>query len=263
MPTELYTSLTVAQFLKAQAFLKDTELDNNIDVIYATDVGSIAYGLNFPECPLDIRFVYRSKDIADHFMLKDKINQFSARSHGINATGFNVTKALSLGMRSDPLVVDMLQSQHIYKNNKLFYEGFSKAMLTFCPQTLARFHYNALNRIIDERFKGVPANVTSTYIDAIYHAMAIKWLIKSPHIEPPLNLQELIKRDNTPDATSNLLQVALTMHKEDGNVTYSSPTIFSLFKCYKNWAPKLIDALPTKQPNLDALRDVHYKTILG
>jgi hypothetical protein len=245
-------------------FLKDIESDHSINVVYAADVGPISYGLEHKEIKPIIRFIYKHQDLEDHFVLKNQSTNFKAKNADFMAEGIYVTKAMSQLMRSEVDIFSVIQSGIIYKPNSIFYTGLAAAGLSFCPQSLAQSHLSKLNKLTKNSFTAGSLSTAGAYAEGIYHAMSIKWLMRSPQSRPLQNIQALLNRDESKEDIRKLMDDVMTHVKTAGiDSEYISPTLFNYLSWFPNWAPQVVARLETKPPNLNALRNLHYKTILG
>lgn len=91
--------------------------DNNVEILFAVENGSRAWGMESKDSDYDVRFVYRSA-LIDYIKLKEK-SDFIQRiwkdeSLELDMVGFDIYKFSRLLIKSNPNMVEWIESPIVY-----------------------------------------------------------------------------------------------------------------------------------------------------
>ena len=103
---------------KVKEILNQLQEKHQIDIIYAVEAGSRAWGIESEDSDYDIRFIFIHKDHKKYLSLKpvkDVIDGFSD-DRIYDWQGFDITKALRLLSQMNPSVAEWVYSPIVYKN---------------------------------------------------------------------------------------------------------------------------------------------------
>jgi len=169
--------------------LNEIAREKNIEILFAVESGSRAWGFASPDSDYDIRFVYRHK--TDWYLnlweQKDTI-QFMTEDD-LDGSGWDVRKALKLLAKSNASLLGWLFSPIIYKNSGTLLEEMKKiAEKNFNP-VAGFFHYHSMNKNFEETL-GSEQMTLKSYFYAIRTALCANWIYKKETI-PPVAFREL------------------------------------------------------------------------
>ncbi|MDR0822856.1 MAG: nucleotidyltransferase domain-containing protein [Endomicrobium sp.] len=131
--------------------LHDIEIQRQIEIIYAVESGSRAWGFASPDSDYDIRFLYVNKPKwyfsilakADNWNIKDGKND-------LDFNGWDIKKALELLLKSNMSLYEWFNSPIVYIDSpkaqefrKLSDKFWNKTSLIFSYAALARRNYKA------------------------------------------------------------------------------------------------------------------------
>ena len=132
--------------------IKEIEKRYNVQVIFAVDGGSNAYGYASPDSDIDLRFLY-DETIESYLRLnreKDVI-EIIDQNNDIEYKGFSLDKFMKLLSKSNPSILEWLNSPIIYFENTK-YENIIKAIkelaFDYFSSKRCLFHYTG-NAITD------------------------------------------------------------------------------------------------------------------
>lgn len=165
--------------------LAEIERDGNIEILFAVESGSRAWGFASPDSDYDIRFVYKRK--LDNYLSlwesKDTI-QFMTEDE-LDGSGWDLRKALTLLSKSNASFLGWLFSPVIYINRESALEEMrALAENNFSPVS-AFFHYHSMNKGFDELL-GSEEMTLKSYFYAIRTALCAKWILVNKTIPPVL-----------------------------------------------------------------------------
>ncbi|BAO75726.1 hypothetical protein WPG_1496 [Winogradskyella sp. PG-2] len=100
--------------------LSEIERDKNIDILFAVESGSRAWGFASPDSDYDIRFVYKhKKDWYLNLWEKDDTIEFMTEDD-LDGSGWDIRKALRLLAKSNASFTGWLFSPIVYRANDDF-----------------------------------------------------------------------------------------------------------------------------------------------
>lgn len=98
------------------ARLKQIEKDEDVDIFYACESGSRAWGFPSADSDYDVRFIY-SRPTDWYLSIDEKRDVIELPIvDEIDISGWDVKKALKLLRKSNPPLLEWLQSPIVYKN---------------------------------------------------------------------------------------------------------------------------------------------------
>lgn len=131
--------------------LNEIEKEKDIEILFAVESGSRAWGFESPDSDYDIRFVYKYK-LDWYLSLTEKTDtiEFMAEDD-LDGSGWDLRKALRLLNKSNASFLGWLFSPVIYRSDQKFHEELkSLAMLNF--NLIAGFHhYHSMCKNFEEK----------------------------------------------------------------------------------------------------------------
>jgi predicted nucleotidyltransferase len=173
--------------------LAATEREHGVRIVLAIESGSRAWGFASPNSDYDVRFIYarpgdwylavdleERRDVIEYPILDD-----------IDLNGWDVRKALRLFWKSNPALVEWIQSPIIYIENGCFAER-ARALL---PQVYAResgmYHYRSMAKTnYREHLRG-PQVKLKKYFYVLRPLLAVRW-IERYQSAPPIEFGKLL-----------------------------------------------------------------------
>ncbi|MBC8755437.1 nucleotidyltransferase domain-containing protein [Kordia sp. YSTF-M3] len=169
--------------------LNEIERDKNIEILFAVESGSRAWGFASPDSDYDIRFVYKHKTewYLNLWEQKDTV-QFMTEDE-LDGSGWDIRKALKLLSKSNASLLGWLFSPIVYRSSGTFLEEV-KAVATdnFNPVS-GFFHYHSMSKGFEETL-GSEEMTLKSYFYAIRTALCANWIYKNESI-PPVEFREL------------------------------------------------------------------------
>lgn len=180
--------------------LKRIELEYDVKILFACDAGSRALGFADHDSDYDIRFIYvhtldwylsieQKKDVLE-------VPKQDALSIEINPqldmSGWELTKTLRLYRKSNPSLIEWLQSKEIYLQQYSTIEKM-KAMTgnIFSEKSFIIHHINIAKRNFDAGLGKKEGNI-KLYLYILRSILTGQWIVKYGSV-PPVEFQELIQ----------------------------------------------------------------------
>jgi predicted nucleotidyltransferase len=166
-----------------------------VQILFAVESGSRAWGFASPDSDWDVRFVYarpirdyvRLKLIPDHLDYQDKEND-------IDCTGWDIRKALSLLLNGNHAIREWIRSPIVYVNFEDSIAKFSAiAERTHVKTRLMYSYRHILIKCIRDYLDLATEQVNlKKYFYGIRSTLVMKWLESNEGFVPPIELHQLL-----------------------------------------------------------------------
>ena len=240
--------------------LSEIERDKNIEILFAVESGSRAWGFASPDSDYDIRFVYKHKKDW-YFNLwdqKDSI-QFMADNDLLDGSGWDVRKSLRLLAKSNASFTGWLFSSIVYKADYDFLNDMRQlANENFNPVS-GFYHFHSMNKNFEETL-GSEKMTLKSFFYAIRTALCANWIYKNESIPPVLFKEMYTLIDSTYHSKLDELIDLKSKRIEKSNDPVESELIH-LVKAIVNENNSVKNQLVNKKPNPTDFNDLFLKTL--
>ena len=191
--SEFDSTISAAARTAIETELKHIEDDFDVQIIFAVESGSRAWGFPSPDSDYDVRFVYVHP--RDWYLSirpgRDVIER--PISDELDISGWDIKKALGLLMKPNPVMFEWLSSPIRYRWD----QDLCDRLISFCEKparsTACLYHYLNLGlRQVDLHLNADRKVLLKKYFYALRPALAIRWMRIKPGDLPPMNIQELV-----------------------------------------------------------------------
>ena len=137
---------------KIKYYLSQIEREKNIEILLACETGSRAWGFPSPDSDYDVRIIYKHNRewYLNLFEEKDTIEHFF-ENNDIDVSGWDLRKSLRLLWKSNPPLLERIQSPIIYKSDVDFLNGINKvASLTYSRIATIHHYLSMAKKMMDE-----------------------------------------------------------------------------------------------------------------
>lgn len=205
--------------------LKEIEKENDIEILFAVESGSRAWGFSSPDSDYDIRFVYKNKKnwYLSPWEKKDTIDFFTEQD--LDGSGWDLKKTLLLLSKSNTPLLEWINSSTFYfKNEKVLNLIKEIAEDCFSPIT-SSYHYLSMSKKFLELCNGDEVKLKS-YFYCLRTTLANKWIIDKDTFPPVLmaDMFELL-----PDNILVKIQNLITL-KSQKDESYLHPQDWEVFQ---------------------------------
>lgn len=165
------------------------EKENDIDILFAVESGSRAWGFASPDSDYDIRFVYKYKKewYLNLWEQKDTINFMT--DDDLDGVGWDLRKALKLLSKSNASFTGWLFSPVIYKEDASFLEALKTLAKDNFNPIAGFYHFNSMNKGFEETL-GTEEMTLKSFFYTIRTALCANWIAKK-HTIPPVEFRKL------------------------------------------------------------------------
>ncbi|ACO03574.1 MAG TPA: nucleotidyltransferase domain-containing protein [Persephonella sp.] len=170
--------------------LKNIEKNHNIKILYACESGSRAWGFESPDSDYDIRFIYVEK--LDYYLsIEQKRDTIEIIDGELDFVGWELKKALFLLRKSNPSLIEWLNSPRVYLKDEEFYKKIKKLMeKSFNPKSLMYHYFHMAKSNYREYLKGDLVKVKK-YFYVLRPIFALNWIQDKKRI-PPIEFEILL-----------------------------------------------------------------------
>ncbi|MCB9260939.1 MAG: nucleotidyltransferase domain-containing protein [Flavobacteriales bacterium] len=172
--------------------LEEIENQLGIKILWACETGSRAWGFPSPDSDFDIRLIYVHRP-EWYFTVKEKEDHLSFMMEDgmFDITGWELRKSLRLLLRSNPPLLERLQSPIVYKSM----EGFQAAMLDLAKQFYSRLatmhHYLSMAKKGMEHLESNQTFKLKSFFYVLRCSVVCRWVEQREDI-PPIVFQQAL-----------------------------------------------------------------------
>ncbi len=175
-----------------QIALQKIEQERNIQILYACESGSRAWGFPSPDSDYDIRFVY-IRPIEWYLSISDRSDHITLPidANNLDIVGWDIRKVLSLLRKSNASIFSWLQSPIVYQNRNNFLGKLQTLALPFFAPKPAMHHYLGLTRkIFQSELQKSKVNIKK-YFYVLRPLLCARWIAEKG-AAPPMLFQDLL-----------------------------------------------------------------------
>lgn len=194
------------------------ELQKGVELLYAVESGSRAWGFASPDSDYDIRFIYKH-DLDYYLSLWEQPDTIEfMTADDLDGSGWDLRKTVRLLAKSNASLLEWIFSPVVYYENEAFMQHL-RALAKDCFSPVACLHHylgttkNFMDVCEQEEVK------LKSYFYALRTALAGKWIIANNSF-PPVAFMELlpIAPQNIQEKVKELMDI-----KANQNETYLHP----------------------------------------
>lgn len=198
--------------------LKEIELQKGVEILYAVESGSRAWGFASPDSDYDIRFIYKH-DLDYYLSLWEQTDVIEFMTEDdLDGSGWDLRKTIKLLAKSNAPLLEWIYSPVVYYENEVFMNQM-RVLAKDCFSPVACLHHylgttkNFMKVCEQEEVK------LKSYFYALRTALAGKWIIER-NTFPPVDFIELlpIAPQNIQEKVKELLDI-----KANQGETYLHP----------------------------------------
>ncbi|WP_216830227.1 nucleotidyltransferase domain-containing protein [Alkalihalobacterium elongatum] len=166
--------------------LSRIEAEHEVKIIYACEAGSRAWGTASEESDYDVRFIY-IHPVSWYLSIEQKREVMDIQlTAELDMVGWDMRKTLALLKKSNPTILEWLQSRIVYHENPLIVaECKSLSKKTFSEKTCLYHYLNMAKRNAKGSFHSPDAYANvKLVLNVVKPLLACRW-IKKYHSMPP------------------------------------------------------------------------------
>jgi predicted nucleotidyltransferase len=184
-----------------QELLARIEKEKNVEILYACESGSRAWGFASPDSDYDIRFLF-AKPQADYISIHEGMESIDLPLEQglLDAGGWDLRKAAKLLGKSNGALLEWIHSPIVYREQAGFRQRWQSAALRVFQPRACIDHYRGLAKQMILQKLQADAVRAKDYLYALRATLAAEWIIAGNGI-PPVSFS-----DSFPVAPDYLLE---------------------------------------------------------
>jgi predicted nucleotidyltransferase len=238
--------------------LKEIEKSRNVNILFACESGSRAWGFASPDSDYDVRFIY-AKPLEWYVSLSEKKDSIDIMDGDFDAVGWELKKQLKLMMKSNIPALEHLFSPIIYKGNALLIDEMRSIGLECFSPIKSMFHYLSMSKKYEEKLHSETVKLKDLFY-ALRTSLAGKWILENNSLPPVIFEKMLYLVDkNLENEIRNLMEI-----KSKNGESYLHPKnneVVKLVSKLVNENNKYAKSLTSGKPNSERINSFLYKTL--
>ncbi|VXB84731.1 conserved hypothetical protein [Flavobacterium sp. 9AF] len=198
--------------------LRTIEKEKKVEILFAVESGSRAWGFASPDSDYDIRFIYK-QEVAYYLSLFEKTDVIEfMTADDLDGSGWDLRKTLRLLAKSNASLLEWIHSPIVYDQEEYFAKELKKIAENCFSPIACLHHYLGTTKNFMEACEQEKVKLKS-YFYALRTALAGKWIIEN-NTFPPVAFKELL-----PIAPQNIQEkvIELMEIKANRNESYLHP----------------------------------------
>lgn len=170
---------------KITQYLAHLEKERNIKILLACETGSRAWGFPSPDSDYDVRLLYVHQK--DWYLSlsegKDTIDVM-LENNDLDFSGWDLRKSLRLLKKSNPPLLERIQSPIIYTCDEDFLSDINEIAKAFYSRIATMHHYLSMSKKCYEEVIAAPEYKLKKLFYALRTAVVCKWITERNDIPP-------------------------------------------------------------------------------
>jgi len=247
---------------KIKKYLSQLEEEKKIKILLACETGSRAWGFPSPDSDYDVRIIYVHEQ--DWYLsLKEKKDtiEWMLENNDLDITGWDLRKVLRLLWKSNPPLLERIQSPIIYKVDAKFLKEINALATSYYSKIATMHHYLSMAKKTYEELDPQEYKLKKLFY-ALRASTACKWIVDTPEI-PPIEFCIMLDRLNIPAAIKTRIQelIALKSGKGEGYLHSGENEIFEFISTNISNAESVANSLPAAKGQFEELDNIFRTTL--
>lgn len=248
---------------KILQYLQQIQDEKGIEILLACETGSRAWGFPSPDSDYDVRFIYRHKK--EWYLSlneqKDTIEKMFENNE-FDLSGWDLKKSLNLLWKSNPPLLERIQSPIIYISDNEFLNGINDLAKNTYSKIATMHHYLSMSKKMYSEVKDNQSVKLKKLFYALRTSIACKWIIEKEEI-PPIVFQKMLKEldieENVRERIYELIDLKATKNEE---YFHSEEIAINnlIEKCIQD-AENVANSLPSAKGKIEDLNSFFLKNL--
>ncbi len=243
--------------------IADIEKSRNIQVLWACETGSRAWGFASTDSDYDIRIIYvHKKDWYLSLSEKRDSIELMLDNNDIDITGWDLKKSLNLLRKSNASILERIQSPIIYKADPDFISELRGLAPTWYSKIACMHHYLSMSKKFISELEADREFKLKKFFYALRSASVCKW-ITDKETMPPIEFEKIYTNLNLdPKAVSRIEELIVLKSKIGESYMHAGEEmLLKLIKNFVEEAEKVKNHLPTSRGESEELSSLLRKYI--
>ena len=184
----------------------------DVTVLYACESGSRAWGFESIDSDYDVRFIYLRRTLRYLSIKRQRDVIEKSPDNGIDVSGWDLIKALELFRKSNPPLLEWIQSPIVYRSTSALVERLQGLLPQYYSPKACMYHYlHMADGNFREYLKGAEV-WTKKYFYVLRPVLACLWIEKGLGVVPT-EFHKLLEGVVTDGALKDEIDALLTAKK--------------------------------------------------
>lgn len=244
-------------------YLSDLESKEEIKILLACETGSRAWGFPSPDSDFDVRIIYKHKKSWYLGLTEEKDTiEYFLDNNEIDISGWDLRKSLRLLWKSNPPLLERIQSPIVYRVDQDFLKGINLiAQETYSRIATIHHYLNMAKKAFDEVANSEEYKLKKFFY-ALRASVACFWILEREEI-PPIEFGKLLHGLDLP---RNLIEriIELIDLKSTSSETYlhkGEAELIDFMKTCIERADCESQKLPASKGKMSVLNEFFIKTL--
>ncbi len=249
---------------RIKTYLSEIEEEKNIKILLACETGSRAWGFPSPDSDYDVRIIYMHK--TEWYLSlneqKDTIERMLDNNE-IDITGWELRKTLRLLLKSNPALLERLQSSILYKIDASFLTEMQNLAGQCYSRISTMHHYLSMSKKCFAEVKESSKYKLKKMFYALRASMACKWILENDEM-PPISFLKMMDGVNLNKALHHriLELIELKATKSESYFHTGEEVIFQFIEDTIEEATLKGKKLPAGKGSMELLNTMFRKTLV-
>lgn len=248
---------------KIKKYLSVLEEEKGIEILLACETGSRAWGFPSPDSDYDVRIIYKHEK--DWYLSlveeKDTIEIF-LNNNEIDISGWDLRKSLRLLWKSNPPLLERIQSPIIYKAS----DDFLNDIHSIAKKTYSRIatihHYLSMAKNTFDEVVNSQEYKLKKFFYALRASVACLWILEKEELPPIEFSKMLIGLDLEAHLTSRIDElIKLKSKMSESYLHKGEQELFEFIKRSIERAENESKSLPASKGQMNDLNEFFRKTL--
>lgn len=238
--------------------LKTLATNKKVDILFACESGSRAWGFASPDSDYDVRFVY-THPLKWYLSISEGRDTIDVMDGDFDAVGWELRKKLRLLKKSNVPALEHLFSPIIYIEESASIKELRGIAVDCFSPVACMHHYLSMSKKYEEKLSGETVKLKDLFY-ALRTALAGKWILEHNTIPPVIfgKMLSLVKKDEA-DEIRKLMSI-----KSVNSESYLHPKnkkVTDLITSVLDTNEKYAKSLSGGKPNIERIDGFLYKTV--
>lgn len=154
-----------------------------VQILYACETGSRAWGFPSPDSDYDVRFIYMHK--TDWYLSLGRRKDVVERMEGdLDITGWDLRKSLQLLKKGNVPLIERFQSPIAYYGNPEFVAAFQSLIKAYYSPTAAFYHHYSLAKKVWADIRDAKAYKLKSWFYLMRSLLSCNWIVQDKTVLP-------------------------------------------------------------------------------
>lgn len=169
------------------------EREEQVSILWCCESGSRAWGFESQDSDYDVRFIYLRK--ASEYLRVSEVRDVIEKpiSADLDISGWDLQKALGLFRKSNPPLLEWLQSPIVYRADQIFHQEICELIPDYFSPIGCMYHYMSMAKRDRRKFLNEEELKLKKYFYMLRATLACMWIDADLGV-PPIRFEDLLNQ---------------------------------------------------------------------